>query len=81
MKLIEELKAHSSKWIKTKGEDYQNFYWQNCYVGFSVNSEQLDIVKNYVFYLKNHHKNKTFKEEYVAMLERGLIEYDDKYLW
>lgn len=46
MKLIEEIKSHSSKWIKTKGEKFRNFYWQNGYGAFSVNPSEIEIVKN-----------------------------------
>ena len=42
MNLLEKLKSHSSKWIKTKGKDYENFYWQNGYGAFSVNPRQVD---------------------------------------
>jgi putative transposase len=81
MKLIEELKAHSSKWIKTKSEDYQKFYWQNGYGGFSVNPKQVDVVKNYILNQEEHHKDKTFKEEYLELLMKNDIEYDERYVW
>ncbi|MEP7195599.1 MAG: transposase [Saprospiraceae bacterium] len=42
MKLLEEVKSHSSKWIKTKGSVFQNFYWQNGYGAFSVNPSEID---------------------------------------
>ena len=42
MKLLEELKKESSKWIKTKGEAYSNFYWQNGYGIFSVNPSKIE---------------------------------------
>ena len=50
VKLLEELKSHSSKWIKTKktkGEAYSNFYWQDGYGAFSVNPSDVEIVINY----------------------------------
>ncbi|MFN2395359.1 MAG: IS200/IS605 family transposase, partial [Bacteroidales bacterium] len=48
VKLIEELKSHSSKWIKTKGDKYRNFYWQNGYGAFSVNPTEIEVVRNYI---------------------------------
>ena len=81
MKLIEEVKSHSSKWIKTKGNKYQKFYWQNGYGGFSVNPKQLDDVKNYILNQEEHHKNRTFKEEYLELLMENDIEYDERYIW
>ncbi|RLD19921.1 MAG: IS200/IS605 family transposase [Bacteroidetes bacterium] len=81
MKLVEELKSHSSKWIKTKGKQYQKFYWQNGYGGFSVNSTNVDIVKNYILGQKEHHKKRTYKEEYLKLLVENEIKYDDHYIW
>ncbi len=81
MKLIEELKTHSSKWIKTKGRSYQKFYWQNGYGAFSVNPQKTDIVKNYILTQEEHHKKKTFQEEYRLFLEEYGIDYDERYVW
>ena len=81
MKLVEELKSHSSKWIKTKGNQFRNFYWQNGYGGFSVNPNELDNVKKYIQMQKAHHKKKTFKEEYWAFLIDFDIEFDENYVW
>ena len=81
MKLIEELKTHSSKWIKTKGQQYQKFYWQNGYGGFSIHPAQIDVVKNYISTQNEHHKKKSFKEEYLTFLKEYNIEYDERYVW
>jgi len=81
MKLVEEVKSHSSKWIKTKGVKYQNFYWQRGYSGFSVNPTEIEIVKRYIHNQEEHHKAKTFKEEYRAFLKKYQIIYDEKYVW
>ncbi len=48
IKLMQELKSHSSKWIKTKGEDFKNFYWQEGYGAFSVNATEIDVVVSYI---------------------------------
>ena len=81
MKLMEELKSHSSKWIKTKGDNYANFYWQDGYGAFSVNPSEVDVVIKYIENQKEHHRKKTFKEEYVAFLKKYEVEYDEKYVW
>ncbi|MBN1185741.1 MAG: IS200/IS605 family transposase [Bacteroidales bacterium] len=81
MKLIEEVKSHSSKWIKTKGTLYQNFYWQRGYGGFSVNESDINIVREYILNQVEHHKTRTFKEEYLSFLEEYNIEYDERYVW
>lgn len=81
MKLIEELKSHSSRWVKNRWEDYDNFYWQNGYGGFSVNPKQIDVVKEYIANQREHHQEKTFKEEFLAFLHQYDIEYDERYVW
>jgi len=81
MKLIEELKSHSSKWVKNKWPGYDDFYWQNGYGGFSVNPEQTDVVKNYIANQKAHHQKKTFRQEFKAFLLKYNVEFDERYLW
>lgn len=81
MKLLEETKSHSSKWIKTKGERYSSFYWQSGYGAFSVNSTETEIVKKYILDQEEHHKKRTFQEEYLAFLKKYRVEYDDRYVW
>lgn len=80
-KLLEELKSHSSKWIKTKGVNYSNFYWQNGYGAFSVNPSEVDKVCTYIANQREHHKNKTFMEEYRAFLKKYQVDYDERYVW
>jgi REP element-mobilizing transposase RayT len=81
MKLVEELKAHSSKWIKTKGIKYRNFYWQNGYGAFSVNPNGIEVVRGYILNQEVHHTTRTFKDEYRAFLKKYRIEYDERYVW
>ena len=81
MKLIEEVKSHSSKWIKTKGLQYKKFYWQNGYGSFSVNPAQTDRVKKYILNQDKHHKETTFKDEYRSFLNDYLVNYDERYVW
>jgi REP element-mobilizing transposase RayT len=81
MKLIEELKSHSSKWMKTQDELLKNFYWQNGYGAFSINPNEVDIVKEYIENQQEHHRKKTFQEEYRDFLEKYKVEYDEQYLW
>ena len=78
--VMRELKADSSKWVKAEKGLY-HFAWQEGYGAFTVSTPDLEKVKQYVLNQEEHHRVATFKEEYVAMLERGLIEFEDKYLW
>lgn len=81
MKLMEELKSHSSKWIKSKGAEYENFYWQDGYGAFSVKSSEVDTVIAYIANQHKHHNKKNFQIEYRAMLKKYKVEYDEKYVW
>jgi len=81
MNLVEDVKSHSSKWIKTKGEAYQNFYWQNGYGSFSVNPSEVEVVIKYIENQKEHHRKKGFQEEYKAFLKKYKVEYNERYVW
>ncbi len=81
MKLLEEVKSHSSKWIKTKDEALKNFYWQDGYGAFSVNPSQVDTVIAYIANQHEHHRKITFQEEYRLFLKKYKVEYDERYVW
>ena len=81
MKLLEEVKSHSSRWVKKIDRRMNNFYWQNGYGAFSVSPTQVDKVKAYIENQHAHHKRKTFQEEYLEFLKEYNINYDEKYLW
>jgi REP element-mobilizing transposase RayT len=79
--VIEEVKTSSSKWIKTKGEAFRNFHWQNGYGAFSVSQSNVEEVQNYITDQKEHHRTKTFQEEFRAFLKRYDVPYDERYVW
>jgi REP element-mobilizing transposase RayT len=81
VKLLEEIKKESSKWIKTKGSQYEKFYWQDGYAIFSVNPFEIEKVVEYIENQKEHHKKCTFQEELLAFLKKYNVEYDERYLW
>jgi putative transposase len=81
MKLLEIVKSHSSKWIKTKGEGYGNFYWQDGYGAFSVNPKNVDDVIQYIQNQHVHHQQLGFQDEYRGFLKRYKVEYDERYVW
>ncbi len=80
-KLMEDVKKKSSKWIKSQGDAYVNFYWQDGYGIFSVNPYELDVVINYIKNQEAHHQNKSFKKEYRGFLKKYNVEYDERYVW
>jgi putative transposase len=81
MKLLEEVKRSSSKWIKTKGRNYENFYWQDGYGIFSVNPYELEVVVKYIHNQRAHHEKRTFKDEFRGFLKKYNVEYDERYVW
>ena len=81
MKLVEEVKSHSSKWMKTKDYKLANFYWQDGYGAFSVNPSGVDTVKAYIERQHSHHGKKTFQQEYRGILKQHGVEYDERYVW
>jgi putative transposase len=78
--LVEEIKKSSSKWIKTKGDHYKNFYWQDGYGGFSVSNSGVEKVKGYILNQKKHHEKVSFIDEYKTLLEAYGIPFEDRYL-
>jgi len=81
MKLLEEIKTSSSKWMKTNGAKYQKFYWQDGYGAFTVSPYEVDKISNYIANQEEHHRKKTYKEEYLAFLKENDADYNERYLW
>ena len=81
MKLVEVIKSNSSKWIKTKGAGYENFYWQDGYGAFSVNPAEVDVVIAYIANQHKHHLKKTYKNEFRVFLKKNNVDYDEQYVW
>ena len=80
-KLVEEIKRHSSRWIKTRDKYYTHFAWQGGYGGFSVSPSLHNKTKNYIAKQEEHHKKMSFKEEYIFFLKEYGIDYNEQYLW
>jgi len=81
MKLLEEVKSHSSKWAKSLCKELENFYWQDGYGAFSVNPSELKKVINYIAHQRRHHQQISFQDEYRKCLKEYGVEYDEKYVW
>jgi putative transposase len=79
--VVEELKKSSSKWIKGKGREYAKFYWQAGYGAFSVSQSGIKEIKKYIANQKEHHRRKTFQEEFRAFLTKYELEFDERYVW
>ena len=75
------LKANSSRWVHEQIKNADEFRWQEGYGAFSVSKSAEARVIEYIHSQKEHHRKQDFKEEFVALLKKHKIEYDEKYLW
>ena len=80
-KVVEAVKVATSKWIKTKGPVYAGFHWQNGYGSFSVSQSNVPALMRYIADQQEHHRHKSFQEEYRGLLGRHEIGYDERYVW
>ncbi len=78
---IGAVKANSSKWINEQHFVKGKFQWQEGYGAFSYARNQRDVVINYIINQEEHHRNKSFREEYLKMLCDFDVAYDNKYLF
>jgi putative transposase len=78
--LIQNVKAESSKWIKSEGLS-SNFAWQEGYGAFSYSKSHVPDVISYIEHQEAHHKKQSFLSEYQAMLKAFAIEYDQQYIF
>jgi len=78
---MEEVKAISSKFINENGWVKGKFEWQRGYGVFSYSRSQIDDVIKYIINQQEHHKKKTFKDEYLEFLKKFEVEYDERYLF
>ncbi|HAX48138.1 MAG TPA: IS200/IS605 family transposase [Ignavibacteria bacterium] len=79
--LVREMKNNSSNFINEKKWVKGKFNWQEGYGAFSYSKSQIEKVYNYILNQEDHHKEKTFKEEYLELLKKFEIEFDEKYLF
>lgn len=79
--LVEEIKTSTSKWIKTNGREFRNFYWQSGYGAFSIGRSNVEDVKHYIRGQKKHHQRRTFQDELRKFLKAYQIPYDERYVW
>jgi len=77
---VQDIKQSSSHWIhETIG--VKDFAWQEGYGAFTVSTSNRESVKEYIAKQEDHHRTKTFQEEYLAFLKKHGVEYDERYLW
>jgi len=80
-KALQLMKGGSSKWIHETFPEHRLFAWQEEYGAFSVSVSQLDKTVEYIKGQEAHHLRMTFQEEFLVLLKKHRIEYDERYLW
>ena len=78
---IQLIKGGSSKWVHDTFHDLSNFQWQEGYGAFSVDYSNINNIIKYIKNQHEHHRKKSFEEEYVLFLNKYGIKFDDKYVF
>ena len=79
--IAQYLKGGSSEWIHQEFSFLEKFSWQDGYGAFTVSNSNIPAVMKYIQNQREHHRRKTFQEEYLEILRANGIEYDERYLW
>ena len=79
--LVKDIKVASGLWIKENKLSKFKFNWQEGYSAFSYSQSHIDVVCKYIQNQELHHKKKTFRQEYLELLKKFQIEYQEKYLF
>jgi putative transposase len=80
-KAVQLVKGGSSKWLHETDSPIRNFAWQVGYGAFSIGVSQVNEVTAYIARQEEHHRIRTFQEEYLSFLKEYKIEYDERYVW
>lgn len=78
--VVRDVKSNSSRWVRDEADD-KSFAWQEGYGAFTVSAQLTTQVREYIVNQEKHHHIRSFQEEYVDFLKRGMVEYDERYLW
>jgi len=79
--LVRDIKANSSKWINENKWVVGKFEWQSGFGAFTVGQSQIKTVVNYILNQEEHHKKKTFREEYIEFLNAYQIDFKPEYIF
>jgi putative transposase len=78
--VVRDIKANSSRWLHEE-IGVSMFSWQEGYGAFTVSAQSIPQVQEYIATQERHHNGVSFQQEYVEFLKRGLVEYDERFLW
>lgn len=79
--IAQSLKGDSSKWMHEELSNMRGFEWQVGYGGFTVSKSQVPDLIRYINNQLEHHRKKTFQDEYLDLLKKHGVDYDERYLW
>jgi REP element-mobilizing transposase RayT len=79
--LIETVKTAPSKWMKAQGPEYEDFFWQSGYGVFSVSQSKVEQARDYIANQDEHHRHRSFQEEFRELCGKHGIELDEHYVW
>jgi REP element-mobilizing transposase RayT len=79
--LVNDIKTNSSKWINSKSLVKGQFHWQEGFGAFSYSQSHLDLVIGYINNQEKHHQSTSFREEYIELLKKYNLDFEDKYLF
>ena len=79
--LMHDVKGGSSRLMTEQSLPGEGFKWQEGYGAFSVSASQIGTVKSYIENQEDHHRKKTFQDEFLEILEKHGVEYDPRYVW
>jgi putative transposase len=79
--LIQQIKIGSSKWLKTKGAQFAEFHWQSGYGMFSISPSHRVELESYIANQAEHHRKVTFQDEYLKLLKKYDLQFDENYVW
>ena len=80
-KTMQLIKGGSSKWVSEAFPRLRQFAWQEGYGAFSVSVSRIDDTIAYIQAQDEHHRDRTFQEEFLAFLKKHGIAYDERYIW
>src|SRR6266566_1969440 len=80
-KALQLIKGGSSKWVHESFPEQRLFNWQEKYGAFSVSVSQLNKIVQYIKGQEEHHRTMTFQEEFLTLLQKHQIAYDERHLW
>ena len=79
--VVGQLKKGANDWLRGRGEQYSNFFWQGGYGAFSVSQSGVEEVREYIRDQREHHKHVSFQDEFRTFLRKYNLEFDERYVW